>query len=116
MKPALARISNLRFLCLSCVCGLVFPLSACLTQTRSVQVKYAPEPTRIAVSMPPLVNINTASRDELGKLPGIGPGLATRIIEHRERYGGFRRAEHLIMVRGLSDRRFRAMRSFVAVE
>ena len=66
--------------------------------------------------MPPLVNLNTASRDELEKLPGIGPGLAARIVEHRERYGRFRRAEHLIMVRGLSDRRFRAMRSLVTVE
>jgi competence protein ComEA len=49
-------------------------------------------------------------------LPGIGPGLAARIIEHRERHGRFRRVEHLIMVRGLSDRRFREMRSYVTVE
>src|SRR5438552_13145334 len=33
-----------------------------------------------------LVNINTASANELEKLPGIGKGLAVRIIEHRERF------------------------------
>ena len=63
-----------------------------------------------------LVNINTASRGELERLPGIGPALAARIVAHREQYGRFRRAEHLIMVRGISDRRFRALRQFITVE
>ena len=61
----------------------------------------------------PLVNINTASRAELERLPGIGAGLAARIIEHRERHGAFRRVEHLIIVRGISERRFAALRAFV---
>ena len=61
-------------------------------------------------------NINTASAQELEKLPGIGKALAARIIEHREKYGPFRRAEHLIMVRGFSDRRFRALRDLITVE
>ena len=67
-----------------------------------------PAPTRI--------NINTASAKELEKLPGIGPGFAQRIVEHREKWGPFRRPEHLIIVRGLSDRRFRALRELIAVE
>ncbi len=50
------------------------------------------------------ININTASVKELEKLPGIGKGLAERIVEHREKNGPFRRPEHLIMVRGISDR------------
>jgi competence ComEA-like helix-hairpin-helix protein len=116
MKPAPARISSLRLFSLMCLCGLVFSLSSCVKQTHSVQVKNGLEATRIGADMLPLVDINTASRDELEGLPGIGPGLATRIIEHRERYGRFRRAEHLIMVQGLSHRRFLAMRSYVAVE
>src|SRR5467141_2713048 len=60
-----------------------------------------PTPTRI--------NSNTASAEELEKLPGIGRGFAQRIVEHREKWGAFRRPEHLIMVRGLSDKRFRAL-------
>jgi competence ComEA-like helix-hairpin-helix protein len=67
-----------------------------------------PTPTRI--------NINTASAQELEKLPGIGRGYAQRIVEHREKYGPFRRPEHLIMVRGISDKRFRALRELITVE
>jgi len=64
---------------------------------------------------PERININTASAKELEKLPGIGKGLAARIIEHREKYGPFRRPEHLIIVRGISDRRFRAMQDLITV-
>lgn len=64
----------------------------------------------------PLININTASPGELEKLPGIGRGLAARIVAHRERYGHFRRAEHVLMVRGIGERRFRKMSPFITVE
>ena len=63
-----------------------------------------------------LVNINTASPEELERLPGIGKALAARIVAHRQQYGRFRRTEHLIMVRGISDRRFRGLRAQVTVE
>ena len=62
------------------------------------------------------ININTASRAELERLPGIGEGLAARIVEHRERHGAFRRVEHLIIVRGISQRRFDALRPFVTAK
>jgi competence protein ComEA len=64
----------------------------------------------------PHVSLNTASREELEKLPGIGPALAARIVEHRQRYGRFRRAEHLLVVRGISERRFLQLRPYVTVE
>jgi competence ComEA-like helix-hairpin-helix protein len=59
------------------------------------------------------VNLNTASAGELEALPGIGKVLAERIVAHRQRYGPFRRAEHLMMVPGISDHKFRAIRSLV---
>lgn len=62
------------------------------------------------------ININTAAPGELESLPGIGKALAARIIEHREKYGPFRRVEHLIIVRGISDKRFRALRESITVE
>lgn len=64
----------------------------------------------------PKININSASAKELEVLPGIGKGLAERIVEHREKYGPFRRTEHLMMVRGISETRFRAVRDLVTVE
>lgn len=62
------------------------------------------------------VNINTASAGELENLPGVGRVLAARIIEHRENYGPFRRPEHLIAVRGISDKKFRNLRHLIITE
>jgi competence ComEA-like helix-hairpin-helix protein len=60
------------------------------------------------------LNINTASAAELEKLPGIGAEFARRIVEHRERFGKFRRTEHLMLVRGMSDKKFRRIKNLVA--
>lgn len=65
---------------------------------------------------PPPLSINEASPQELERLPGIGPVLAARIVEHRERYGLFRRAEHLLLVRGISERRFLQLRPYITAE
>ena len=62
------------------------------------------------------VNINSASAEELQKIPHIGEKIAAQIIEHRERYGPFRRAEDLILIPGISDSRFRKIRSLVRVD
>lgn len=62
------------------------------------------------------VNINTANAYELEKLPRIGSETAQKIIEHREKYGAFRRTEELILVRGMSDKKFREIKNLVKVE
>ncbi|MCA1621638.1 MAG: helix-hairpin-helix domain-containing protein [Acidobacteria bacterium] len=76
----------------------------------------APQTTRPAETSASPININKATRQELERLPGIGPALAARIVEHRERYGSFRRVEHLLLVRGISERRFRQLRPHVTPE
>jgi competence protein ComEA len=63
-----------------------------------------------------VININTASVSDLEKLPGVGKVLAERIVEHRQNYGPFRRAEHLLMVRGISDRKFREIQQLLTVD
>ena len=60
-----------------------------------------------------VVNINTADASELRRLPNVGPALAEKIIRHRERYGPFRRVEHLLIIEGVSDRRFREIRHLI---
>ena len=62
------------------------------------------------------ISINRATTDELAMLPGVGPALAARIVAHRERYGPFRRPEQLLIVRGISERRFWQMRAFLSAE
>lgn len=47
------------------------------------------------------ININEASRAQLMKLSGIGPGTADRIIEYRQAHGPFRRVQDLEKVEGV---------------
>jgi competence protein ComEA len=49
----------------------------------------------------PKVNINEASRADLMKLEGVGPGMAQKIIAHREAHGRFKRVEDLLKVDGV---------------
>lgn len=56
-----------------------------------------------------LVNINTASAEELETLPGIGPKLAQEIIKYRETYGPFKKKEDLKKVKGIGDAKFAAL-------
>jgi competence ComEA-like helix-hairpin-helix protein len=94
-------------------CGGCVKLPRHLSNTTA---QIAGQTPRQETASAPLVNINTASAAELERLPGIGQALAARIIDHRQQYGRFRRAEHLIMVRGISDRRFCALRALITVE
>lgn len=71
-------------------------------------------PTTLATT--PQININAAPPTELERLPGVGKVLAARIVEHRHRFGPFRRLEHLIALRGISDKKFRAMQPFLTIE
>jgi competence protein ComEA len=77
--------------------------------------QFAPAVSASEARLTPSININTAPAAELERLPGIGRGLAARIVSYREQYGSFRRAEHLIMVRGIGERRFRRLRPFITV-
>jgi competence protein ComEA len=62
-----------------------------------------------------VLNLNTATFEELDRLPGIGPVLAGRIIEFRALRGGFRRVEELLAIPGISERRWQALRDLVEV-
>lgn len=63
----------------------------------------------------PCVNLNTATGEELMRLPGIGAVMSRKIIEHRERYGPFRRPEEVIIIDGFSERKYRALAGLVCV-
>jgi competence protein ComEA len=95
----------------------MFVSASCAKRSRTVSLATNNPATPSAVSPAAgRININTASAKELEALPGIGKGLAERIVEHRQRYGPFRRPGELIMVRGISEHRFLAMRDQITVE
>lgn len=93
--------------------GLAVSASACATLPRLASSEVQFDPAAQKAERGSLVNINTASAQEFEKLPGIGEVIAERIVAQREQYGPFRRAEHLMMVRGISDRKFRAIRPMI---
>lgn len=59
------------------------------------------------------ININTASAEELQKLPGIGPSMAERILAFRKENHGFQSPEDLMSVSGIGEKKFARMQPFV---
>jgi competence protein ComEA len=62
------------------------------------------------------VNINTAGSAELQMLPGIGPALAQRILEDREKHGAYATVEQLDRVRGIGPKTIEKLRAMATVE
>ena len=62
---------------------------------------------------PAPVGLNTATAEQLDKLPGVGPVLAQHIIDYRTEHGGFRSVDELREVNGIGDRRFADLQNLV---
>jgi competence protein ComEA len=68
-----------------------------------------------AVTPGGLININSASQAELETLPGIGPELAQRIIEHRQANGLFASIEAIQDVSGIGPGKFEEIKELITV-
>lgn len=62
-----------------------------------------------------LVNINTAGPQELERLPGVGPAMAARIVEHRRKNGPFSSVDDLDGVQGIGPSKMEALRDLVTI-
>ena len=60
-----------------------------------------------------VVNINTATSEQLQLLPRVGPALASRIIEFRETSGPFRSVDEIIAVRGIGESSFEKLEPYI---
>jgi competence protein ComEA len=77
----------------------------------------ATQPANVrATPAPNAIDINRASAEELMSLPGIGETIAERIIEFRQKNGLFRRPEELLLVPGISEKKFREIRTLVKTD
>ena len=90
----------------------VFVFFVCCSN-RQNYVGSANEPS---MTRPDAININRASVDELETLPHIGRKTAENIVRFREENGPFRRIEHLMQIRGVSESRFAELRPYLKTE
>lgn len=61
------------------------------------------------------VNLNTATKDELVALPGIGPAKAQAILDYRAQHGGFKTVEELKDVKGIGAKRFERLKGELTI-
>lgn len=74
--------------------------------------------TKIEAHEPPqssIINLNTATLEELDVLPGIGPSKAKAIIDYRTKYGDFRSLEQIMEVKGIGPKLFEKMKERITI-
>ena len=71
------------------------------------------KPAAITAAAP--LNLNTATAAQIAALPGIGPKAAQRIVEHRQKTGGFKKIEELMNVKGIGEKSFLKLKPLVTV-
>jgi competence protein ComEA len=88
------------------ILALAIPAGAAPSQEKAAEAK---------ASAAQVVNINTAPAEQLERLPGVGPKTAARIIEYRQKNGGFKKVEELMNVRGIGEKAFLKMKAQLTV-
>ena len=63
-----------------------------------------------------IININTATQEELKTLPGIGEETARKIIEHRQLNGRYSTIEDIKNVSGIGDAKFESIKQYIGIE
>ncbi len=64
---------------------------------------------------PAMVNLNTATAQDFETLPGVGPRVAARIVEYRQKNGPFKKIEELMNVQGIGEKSFLKLRPQLTV-
>ena len=85
-------------------------LGASASVSVAAQSKAPAKPASTAI-----VNLNTASANDLEGLPGIGAKTAARIVEYRQKNGPFKKIEELMNVRGVGEKNFLKLKPQLAV-
>ncbi len=83
--------------------------------TAAAQSSSRPGTTKETSAVEAQVNLNTATLTQLETLPGVGPAMAQRIVEYRQKNGGFKKIEELMNVRGIGEASFLKLKALVNV-
>jgi comEA protein len=63
-----------------------------------------------------IISINSADKDTLAKLTGIGPHLAQKIIDYRREFGSFNSKEDILKVKGMGPKKYQAIKDYIRVD
>ena len=95
-----------------CVCLMALSLLSTPVTVRAQDTAKAAKPADTAAA---LLNLNTATLEQLERLPGVGPATAKRILEYRQKSGGFKKIEELMNVRGIGEKSFLRLKPQITV-
>lgn len=94
--------------------GILF-LSLALTASSGFAQESKTDDAKAASAKGAVVNVNTATPEQLAFLPRVGPALAGRIVTFREKNGEFKRPEDLMLVQGIGEKTYELMAPWVTV-
>ena len=95
---------------MAAILGIAVSATAASAQSKATTPKAAATATAAAP-----VNLNTATVEQLATIPGVGPKMAERIIDYRQKNGGFKKIEDLMNVSGVGEKSFLKMKPLITV-
>jgi len=82
---------------------------------RRIQASTSPQDGAPSAQQSSLTNINTATVEDLDKLPGVGPSMAQRILDYRTKNGPFSSVDELDNVEGIGPKKLENLRELVTI-